>query len=294
MPLIPSGPLIFYLQILYWFWSDCVKLWHDLSLQFPCLGLSQHLCLSALERLINGFAGAFIAMSHLWIYDWLLASSEIGNALCCDCFVKHLHNIYYKGQIALVLSSKNIWSQSTSETVSFRHTFILGCHYRVEPQHSALEMVSFIWFFFQQWWYSDVCLYRSSMPFHFVISTLLIKLSYLIFCISFLITALFDYLSLTLTSVWLGSIADYQRRKMCVKAYKASSWSLKHVKLCEQIIFSTFPQSDHAPEIYNVTVSIVFNQKICNNVLYTHMCLIWSIYLSSYTKSYKNNKCIQV
>lgn len=27
--------------------------------------------------------------------------SEIGNALCCDCFVKHLHSIYYKGQTAL-------------------------------------------------------------------------------------------------------------------------------------------------------------------------------------------------
>lgn len=212
---------ILYLQILYWFWSDCVKLWHDLSLQFPCLGLSQHLCLSALERLINGFAGAFIAMSHLWTYDWLLASSEIGNALCCDCFVKHLHSIYYKGQIALVPSSKSIWSQSSSETVSFRHTFILHCFYRrhVRLQRSALEMVMHPFYFLQ---ISTVVIFRClSLSFRFVISTrVLIKLSYFIFCISFLITALFDYLSFTATSVWLGSIADYQRRKMRVKAYK--------------------------------------------------------------------------
>lgn len=136
---------MFYFQILYWFWSDCVKLWHDLSLQFPCSGLSLHLCLPALGWLINGCAGAFIAMSHLWIYDWLLASSEIGNALCWDCFVKHLHSIYYKGQIALVPSSKNIWSQSATETVSFRCAFIPRYHYidSVQLQHPALEMISF-------------------------------------------------------------------------------------------------------------------------------------------------------
>lgn len=154
-------------------------------------------------------------MSHLWTYDWLLASSEIGNAPCCDCFVKHLHSIYYKGQIALVPSSKNIWSQSAPETVSFRRAFILGCHNTsdsVRLQHSVLNV---IFFYFVQ--ISTVVI---SLSKHNVISLcnqhLLIKLSYFLFCVSFLITLLFDNFSLTATSLWLGSIADYQRRKMCV------------------------------------------------------------------------------
>lgn len=145
LPLIPGGLLIFYLQILYWFWSDCVKLWHDLSLQFPCLGLSQHLCLPALKRLIKGSAGAFIAMSHLWTYDWLLVYSEIGNVLGCDCFVKHPNSIYYKGHITLVSSCKNIWHQSSTETVLFRHTGrwqIKGKHKPLTPPYSGGSGVS--------------------------------------------------------------------------------------------------------------------------------------------------------
>lgn len=221
--MILGGLLIFYLQLFYWFWSDCVKLWHDLSLQFPCSGLSQHLCLSALDWLINGIVGTIIPVSHLWTYDWLLAPSEIGNALCCDCFVKHLHSIYYKGQIDLVPSSKNIWSQSSSETISFRHTVILRCYYRLFSTAAfSFRNGNVSSYFLQK---STVvifrrCLDQSSLSFPSVISAvILIKLSYFIFCMSILITAPDDYLPFTV-SVRLGSIADYHQIKICVKAYK--------------------------------------------------------------------------
>lgn len=128
-------------------------------------------------------------MSHLWTYDWLLASSEIGNALCCDCFVKHLHSIYYKGQIALAPSSKNIWSQSPSETVSFRHTFILCCHYRQRSTGAFSFRNGNVSFYFLQTSTAVIfrCLSLSQLN---VISlcnqhAYLIKLSYFISCISF-------------------------------------------------------------------------------------------------------------
>lgn len=47
----------------------------------------------------------------------------------------------------------------------------------------------------------------------FVISTLLITLSYFIFCASYLISVLFDYSPLGAVSLLLGSIADCKRRK---------------------------------------------------------------------------------
>lgn len=178
----------------------------------------------------------------------------------------------------------------TSVTISFRCTFILECHYR-RCSAAAFSFGNgnrlFYFFRYQECWYSDVGLYHSAMSFRFVISPLLIKLSHFIFCISFLITAPFDYLSLTATSVWLGSIADYQPRKMCVKAYKHPARALKHTKLCEQRMFS-FPQSDLrrciivvylAPRNINFSTWVWLSSLIRNlhiNILYIYICLICS------------------